>query len=424
MLEQLKKSEFLRSVLVLLSGTAIAQLLGYAIYPILTKLYDSNQFGDMYLYMRIVAFASAVATVRYELTLPLAKQELHAFHLYRLSFRIALVVLTALAITGVLYVWLQPQKGLDVWFLLLTIGSAYLSVWINLGTNWSVRVGAFKRISRQRIVQSLTSNGLKVLFGWFSWGSIGLILSMFTGALISVYVFVLDFLKLRQKHKGYRVSKRMSILSKQYRDYPLLNFPHVLLELGADLVIASLLLYYYGKETFGYYGHAFAMLKLPLGIIGQSIGQVFMNRCSELKHSGKSILPLLRKTMLTLLLLSVVPFTLLFFFGEPLFGFVFGKDWTTSGHFATIMAPWIMLNFVLSPVSAITLVLNRQKEAFLIGLLNTCGQLAIFGLLPWFWEPVQGNFSLLLWIATGFLFAIHILAGSLYLQFARKVKTA
>lgn len=424
MLQQLKKSAFLRSVLVLLSGTAIAQLLGYAVYPVLTKLYDSDQFGDMYLYMRIVAFAGAVATVRYELTLPLAKQELHAFHLYRLSFRIALVVLTALAITGVLYVWLQPQKGIDVWFLLLTIGSAYLSVWINLGTNWSVRVGAFKRISRQRMLQSLTSNGLKVLFGWFSWGSIGLILSMFIGALVSIFVFLTDFLHLRKKHKGYRVGKRMNVLSKQYSDYPLLNFPHVLLELGADLAIASLLMYYYGKDTFGYYGHAFAMLKLPLGVIGQSIGQVFMNRCSELVHSGKSVLPLLRKTMLTLLLLSIVPFTLLFFFGEPLFGFVFGKEWGISGQFATIMAPWIMLNFVLSPVSAITLVLNRQKEAFLIGLLNTVGQLVIFGILPWFLEILQKDFSFLLWISSGFLVIVHLLAGIMYFRFAGKHRPA
>lgn len=410
--------------MVLLSGTAIAQLLGYAVYPILTQLYDSRQFGDMYLYMRIVAFASAVATIRYEMTLPVAKQELHAFHLYRLSFRIALVVLTALGITGVLYVWLQPQKGIDAWFLLLTIASAYLSVWINLGTNWSVRVGAFRRISQQRLVQSLSTNSLKILFGWFSWGSLGLILSMFMGALVSIYVYVIDFLKLRKKHTGYRARKRMNVLSKEYRDYPLLNFPHVLLELGADLVIASLLMYYYGKETFGYYGHAFALLKLPLGIIGQSIGQVFMNRCSELMRSGKSLLPILRKTMLTLFLLSIIPFTALFFFGEPLFGFVFGKEWSTSGQFAAIMAPWIMINFVLSPVSAITLVLKRQKEAFLIGILNTGGQLVIFGVLPWFWTAVHTNFSLLLWIACAFQVLVHLLAGVMYVQFARRAELA
>lgn len=406
--------------MVLLSGTAIAQLLGYAVYPILTQLYDSEQFGDMYLYMRIVAFASAVATIRYEMTLPVAKQELHAFHLYRLSFRIALVVLTALGITGVLYVWLQPQKGIDAWFLLLTVGSAYLSVWINLGTNWSVRVGAFRRISQQRLVQSLSGNSLKILFGWLSWGSLGLILSLFLGSLVSIYVYVIDFLRLNKKHTGFRTGKRIRVLSKEYRDYPLLNFPHVLLELGADLVIASLLMYYYGKETFGYYGHAFALLKLPLGIIGQSIGQVFMNRCSELVHSGKSLLPILRKTMLTLFLLSIIPFTILFFFGESLFGFVFGKEWSTSGHFAAIMAPWLMLNFVLSPVSAIMLLLNKQNIAFLIGLLNTGGQLIIVGVLPWFWKSVQADFSLLLGISCVFLVIVHLLAGFTYYRLAAK----
>jgi O-antigen/teichoic acid export membrane protein len=177
-------------------------------------------------------------------------------------------------------------------------------------------------------------------------------------------------------------------------------------------------MYYYGKETFGFYGHAFALLKLPLGIIGQSFGQVFTNHCSELVHAGKSILPLLRKTILTLFLLSLIPFAVLFFFGEPIFAVVFGKEWAVSGQYAAIMAPWLLLNFVLSPVSAIMLLLNKQKVAFLIGVLSTGGQLFIFGVLPWFWESVHGNFSLLLGVSTAFLAGVHVLAGMVYFRFA------
>lgn len=419
MMRSIRQSDFMKSVLVLMTGTVIAQVLGYMIYPLLTRIYTSEQFGEMYLYMRVVALISAVATVRYELTLPIAKRDLHAFHLYRLSFRISLVVLTAVAIVGVFYLIFRPEEGVNTWFLLLTLLSAYLSVWVNLGTNWSVRMKDFSRISRQRIIQSVASNGLKLVFGWFSWGGIGLIFAMFLGYLGSAYVFVVDFVRIRKQHRGYKTRKRMRILSREYRDFPLLNLPHVLIDLGVDLALASLILGRFGKEDFGFYSHAFAILKLPLGIIGQSFGQVFMNRCSEMVNKGQSIVSLVKKTTGILFLLSLIPFTILFFFGEPLFAFVFGKEWGVSGTYAAIMAPWLMLNFILSPVSGMPLVLGRQKEVFLIGLTSAFGQLFIFGVIPYLLPSDQITMSFLLWCATGFQVVLLLLVLVLYIRFAK-----
>lgn len=420
MIRSIRQSDFMKSVLVLMTGTVIAQVLGYIIYPLLTRIYTSEQFGEMYLYMRIVALISAVSTVRYELTLPIAKRDLHAYHLYRLSFRISLVVLTAVAIVGVFYLVFRPEEGINTWFLLLTLLSAYLSVWVNLGTNWSVRMKDFSRISRQRIIQSVASNGLKLLFGWFSWGGIGLIFAMFLGYLGSAYVFVVDFFRIRKKHHGYNTRYRMRVLSREYRHFPLLNLPHVLVDLGVDLALASLILGRFGKEDFGFYSHAFAILKLPLGIIGQSFGQVFMNRCAEMVNKGQSIVSLVKKTTGILFLLSLVPFTILFFFGEPLFAFVFGEEWGVSGTYAAIMSPWLMMNFILSPVSGMPLVLGRQKEVFLIGLISAFAQLFVFGALPYLFPSDHISMSFLLWGITGFQVVFLAVVFQLYLSFARK----
>ena len=75
-------------------------------------------------------------------------------------------------------------------------------------------------------------------------------------------------------------------------------------------------------------------------------------------------------------------FTLIFFFGGDLFAFVFGEEWYQSGKLSEIMAPWLMLNFVLSPLSTIPLVLNKQGTFFLLGLSASLLQLAGFLFLP------------------------------------------
>jgi hypothetical protein len=51
----------------------------------------------------------------------------------------------------------------------------------------------------------------------------------------------------------------------------------------------------------------------------------------------------------------------MFFYAKPLFGFVFGKQWLTSGAMAALIAPWFLCQFVVNPVSRVVLVLSGQE---------------------------------------------------------------
>lgn len=148
-----------------MTGTVIAQLIAYLIYPVLTRIYSTADMGELGVYTRLVAFIAAFATARYEATLPLAKQDNHAFSLYRLSFRISLIVLTAVFLIGLSYYMLKPYNFSNYVFLVVSVLSAYVSVWINLGTNWSVRKKLFRQISIQRMVNSVSVNSLRLIFG-------------------------------------------------------------------------------------------------------------------------------------------------------------------------------------------------------------------------------------------------------------------
>lgn len=419
MLRKLRQSEFLKSVLLLMTASVVSLAINVLISPILTRIYSAEEIGEVNLYTRIVVFISTIATVRYELSLPIAKQQLHAFHLYRLTYRIALVILTSIAIVGLLYALIKPVDAYSMWFMLLVIVGAYLSVWINIGTNWSIRTKGFKRISQQRITASVVSNGSKWLFGVIGWKTYGLLVSLSLGYLASSVLFMLDFVKQKKVYRSYKANKRMRVLSKEYRQFPIMSLPHVMIDLGVDLSMASLIIVCYGKVDYGLFSHAYLLLKMPISIVGQSIGQVFTNRFSELVHARQSVVPLFLKTTRTLFLLSIVPFVVLFFFGEPIFGFVFGQKWATSGTYASIMVPWLMLNFLLSPISSLPMILSRQKEALIIGIISGAGQLLVFGVLPQLGAQVKLSFEQVLWIASGFQSILLVTVFYIYYRFAQ-----
>jgi O-antigen/teichoic acid export membrane protein len=93
-------------------------------------------------------------------------------------------------------------------------------------------------------------------------------------------------------------------------------------------------------------------------------------------------MPTVSKVFLSLFALSIVPFTIIYFFGQHLFVFVFGDQWLESGKLSEIMAPWLMLNFISSPLTIIPLVLEKQKMFFFISISGSILQVAGFLILP------------------------------------------
>ena len=193
----------------------------------------------------------------------------------------------------------------------------------------------------------------------------------------------------------------------------------MLLDLGRDVLIAFIIVLYFGKDCFGSYSFSIMMLSLPLAIAGQSIGQVFFNKCSEIINNNGSIEMLLKKTLTILFLLSSLPFCVLFFWSEELFQIVFGEKWSVSGQYTEILTVWIFFNFLISPLSNIPIVLNRQKNYFYIGIIATFCQLFIFGVLPLIIGTTKSDFTIVLWSLSISQAIIMIFTTFIFIRYAK-----
>lgn len=166
-IKQFAKSDVFKSFTVLFSGTLLAQVIGYAIAPILTRLYSTAEVGEMLYYMRVVSFIASIATLRYEAALPLPKRDDHAYLLYRFIYFLSFWMLVFTACVLIALTWIFGMIHIQPWMLtFILIGSAAMIV-INVGTSWAVRTGSYSLISRQKIVNSLVSNALKWGFFFF-----------------------------------------------------------------------------------------------------------------------------------------------------------------------------------------------------------------------------------------------------------------
>jgi O-antigen/teichoic acid export membrane protein len=75
---------------------------------------------------------------------------------------------------------------------------------------------------------------------------------------------------------------------------------------------------------------------------------------------------------------AVPAMLLLLFFGPDIFAIYLGEKWRLSGEYARIMAPAFLLICITSPVSAIPLIFQKQKNAYL---LSTAAYILTLGLI-------------------------------------------
>lgn len=400
------KSEFLRSLFVLLSGTIVAQLIGYALSPVITRMYTPSEMGDFGVFHRWVVLIATIATARFEYALPIPKKDHHAFLLYQVALRTTTIVAAITFLCYLFYGIWSINNEFIFYILPLLILSVCSLAFMNLGTNWAIRKKQFQKISYSKMTNSLSLNISRVIFGFLNLGKWGLFLSFLLSLIMGSFHFFKDFYNARKSALKEKKTKRMRIIAVKYKDFPFSSLPHALSDNLRDLILALLLVYIFSEAIFGAFDHSLRMLRIPLMIVGTSLGQVFFSKISEAKKNNLELMPIVLKVTKYLFLISIIPFLLILFFGEDLFSIVFGSEWAFSGRLSEIMTPWLWINFIISPLSVIPLVLGKQRSFLIIGLISSVSQVASFYLFSLLFKGSTNQVEITFMISSWIQFAI------------------
>lgn len=369
MIKRIKQSEFIGSVATLASGTVLGHLVAILFSPIITRLYTAEEMSYQSVFTRIVLFLSVIATARFEFAFALPKRMEHAYSLFRVSLKsLIAVLLTTIVVVSLLQFYSFHDPHFKHILLLVPFGVFAASFYSQL-SNWALRLKDFKHIGRSKIMMSMTFALVAIVL--YPFGYFGIIIAYIFSFFTATFLFWRNFRSAKTMMTAYQLKGRDYAIARNYLDFPRINLPHALIDLTKELFIAFYMIATFEKEVLGLYDLSFRMLRVPIAVIGASIGQVFLKKAIDLRNEGKAIFPLLKKTMSLLLLVSIVPFSIVLLFGTDIFSVVFGEDWSKAGYYTQIMTPWLMVNFLISPVSQVPIILNKQRGFFILGIIST-----------------------------------------------------
>jgi O-antigen/teichoic acid export membrane protein len=94
--------------------------------------------------------------------------------------------------------------------------------------------------------------------------------------------------------------------------------------------------------------------------IGQSVSQVFFERASRERNNPIELKRITFSLYKKLLLIGAIMISVITFYGDLLFPFIFGDSWKTAGKYAQWMSIWVIFILCVSPLSNLFLVLEKQ----------------------------------------------------------------
>ncbi|MDQ7039834.1 MAG: oligosaccharide flippase family protein [Rhodothermus sp.] len=347
-------------MLTLLSGSSLALTLSYLTQPLLTRLYTPEAFGILDAFVALVSLLFVLGTLRYEDALLLPADDAEARGLLRLAVYVLIgLSMLCLLLSLPARLLLQHRTALADWLpwlapTLLLMGSG------RLAELWLMRRQAFRTLSAGTALRATTTATVRLVAGLppIQAGATGLIGGFLSGHLSTLLLY------------SWRLHRTHSILSKpspplhalahRYRHFPLFTLPAALLNALSMRLPFLLLLAFFDAQVLGFFGRAFMVLTVPMGLVGGATGQVFFVRAAEVRRSNALRLLTLR-VYHRLLQIGLYPALLLIMMGPELFAFVFGTPWRTAGQYAAWITPWLLLAGLASPLSRLFDVLERQR---------------------------------------------------------------
>lgn len=384
-----------------MTGTTISQMIPFLIMPILSRLFSPEEFGLYAFYFSIVTFLVVISTGRYELAIPLPKQNSDAWQILLLSFLIlsgfSILLLVAILFLNDTLLGLFNRPQIGNWLYILPV-FVFLTGTYNILTLWLHRMKQFGASANSKVQLSFWENIVTLLMGFrkngigfqninekfstiFSKNNVvlslnsigfgGLLIGRMIG-LIASNVYLVFKTKKSKPAESTSVDKiAIKRLAHEHKDFPKINMLHAVSDELKNSGLSFTILFFFMDRVLGIYNQTYRLLRAPLGIIGSAFGHVFFQEVAEQSYSNKPISGLINRTVIKLFLIALPLFTCIFLLSPWFFTIFLGERWSDVGVYAQYMTPWLFVNFIFSPVSQVALVIGKQFSFWMVNLLSS-----------------------------------------------------
>jgi O-antigen/teichoic acid export membrane protein len=362
---KLKQGSFGRNVFVMVLGTALGQASTVLASPILTRLYGPEMFGVLGAFTAALTIAVVIASLRYEMAIPLAKDKSEAGNLIFLCFFV--LISTTLLMCGLVaiftpanFAWadfgiLEPYRWwLPLGFFLL--GCYQIMVFV------ATHQQDYKSLAQTKIYQGFSGPFSQIAMGLMSFGTIGLIVGFIIGQSMGTTQLIWRLIVRKPAEHPRLDGTVLKDTAKRFQRFPLISSWSALVNVcGSSMLLPVTIPFLYSTTIAGYLFLTDRVIGRPLLMITTSIMQVYLGEISKnvtrdpLAVKKRFLQITLQQTLIVSAWLLVVNLL-----AGWLFPLAFGKEWGAAVPYLHVLSIALLPQFVTHAMTHTLQILQRQ----------------------------------------------------------------
>jgi O-antigen/teichoic acid export membrane protein len=403
--------QYLRHFAILLSGTAAAQVLNLAAYPLLARLYSPADFGGFAIFVAASAIPGAIACGRFELAVPTAPHwGRHAILWLCIALALGAGMLATLG--AGLWWWWQGLADGPVMAPLLGL-CVFLTGFTAAAQLYLMRHDRYRLASLSLVVRTGGAVLVQALMALVARDALSLVAGYAAGFLAQGLMLGVA---LRRIGAGRPHRPQMRALFRRYRRQVSIDIPSTFIAaLGLNLM-TFFLLGLFNQRTLGFYSLANRIAIVPLQLFNDALGQVFFQKAARSQERTGAFWSEMKFNVLTSGAISVVVLAGIWLLATPFVTIYLGREWAPSAGMLLILAPMLAMRSLCMSVATAVFVLRRPQWLLYHNLANAAVQGAAFA-LGWAGGLGVAQF---LELAAALLFVEYLLFAAVLIEVARR----
>lgn len=359
------KSFYLKSILLLTSGSMLGQIIGFIGSMIMTRMYTASEIGIMTTIVSISGIFAPVINARFDFALVKEQKERYILALVKMSIYIGIALSLIVSLVSYIYFigiegFISPSISILFVFLILVI-QAFSNVFKSYNNN----IGDFKTMTSVIVMRRFAEEISMAIFGLLGWKAIGLLISRVIG---QYFGMKREIKNIKKKYKEI-ISVQWQDMTEAYNIHKrqlYYSAPAALMNAGSYSLISLVVGKYFGLEILGVYAISFAVLGLPLSVISGNVSKVYFSEASKEYAIKGTFNESTNKTLVFLIIVAIVLFLIMYYIFPMIVPFIYGSKYEMSGFMIRILAPMFAVRFVSSAINTGLVVCNKQSFELII----------------------------------------------------------
>lgn len=384
-ISKVKESHFVKSVFLVVTGALGAQLVSLISSPIITRLFNPDTLGALTSFTSLVLAIGPILALTLPTAAVLPKNPGRASEILRISFFIMIInTLLLYSVVNLIFDNVNSLSDISEYSSYVVFSCFFYSL-LQGYIQYKTRSEEFKHLAKVTFSQSILNNSGKIIVGVISASSHLLI---FTTSIVYFIISALSFKTYANVLSRRWNIKYSALVLLKYKDFIFYRTPEVLVNGLSQLLPIIFLTHFFSLWDVGQYGLARSILGIPVVIIGKAVGDVFYSKGAKYKENNK-VSVLLRNSIIALSFIGLIPFSMIFVFGEELFVLIFGEQWGTAGIFGAWISIWMFSGLIIKPIVSMVAIIQEQRFYFFYSLLSLSVKVIMVYWIAYYYQDVN-----------------------------------